>query len=94
MSGQIPARDPENQSLRPRPVPDPNWFQVWYEFQQRAEEELLAELRRQIGPDGDLKAAYREWYEVQMREHTEGFIQMLRNLHKAQRGVRHEEESP
>ena len=46
----------------------------------------MAELRRKIGPDGDLKAAYRQWYEEQMQEHTEGLIQMLRNLHNAECG--------
>ncbi len=30
---------------------------------------LLAGLRRRIGPDGDLTAAYQKWYADHMREH-------------------------
>ena len=94
MSDPISATDSTNQSPAPRRAPDPNWFKAWYELQQKAEEELLAELRRQVGPDGDLKAAYRQWHEEQMREHTEGLIRMLRNLHKAERRIRDEQRSP
>lgn len=48
------------------------------------EAKVLARLRVEIGPDGDLKAAYRRWYEEEMRQHTEGLIQMLKNLHRAE----------
>jgi hypothetical protein len=33
------------------------------------EQFLLAGLRREIGPDGDLKAAYRKWAEERDEEH-------------------------
>jgi hypothetical protein len=38
---------------------------------------LLAGLRRKIGPDGDLAAAYRQWYEAQMEEHDRTMLHMM-----------------
>lgn len=39
-----------------------NW-EAWYQAMELSHEMLLAGLRNRIGPDGDLKAAYREWSE-------------------------------
>jgi hypothetical protein len=44
---------------------------------------LLAGLRREIGPEGDLKAAYRRWYEEQMREHDRVVALTYKRLHAA-----------
>jgi hypothetical protein len=41
----------------------------WCEAVDASERFLLAGLRRKIGPEGDRKAAYREWYENHRREH-------------------------
>lgn len=41
---------------------------------------LLAGLRREIGPHGDLRAAYRQWYVEQMEEHDRTLIHMLQEL--------------
>jgi hypothetical protein len=41
----------------------------WLSLFDISERLLLAGLRRRIGPDGDLKAAYRQWYCEQMDEH-------------------------
>jgi hypothetical protein len=37
-------------------------------------------LRRRIGPQGDLQAAYRRWYARQMDDRDESQIQFLENL--------------
>ena len=42
---------------------------MWVDLMDACEQFLLAGLRREIGPDGDLKAAYRKWYAEQMEEH-------------------------
>ena len=40
------------------------------------EQLVLSALRREIGPDGDLKAAYRRWYEEQSEEHYQTLVHM------------------
>ena len=47
-----------------------------------SEQFLLAGLRREIGPDGDLKAAYRKWYKEQMEEHDKMIFHMMEELSK------------
>jgi hypothetical protein len=41
----------------------------WLSLLDISEKLLLAGMRLRIGPDGDLKAAYRRWYGEQMDEH-------------------------
>jgi hypothetical protein len=48
---------------------------------------VLAGLRRDIGPDGDLREAYRRWYAQQMEEHDRWMRELAENLFR--RGVRH-----
>jgi len=44
-------------------------IELWADWLDTCEEFLLAGLRRQVGPDGDVRAAYRQWYAEQMMEH-------------------------
>lgn len=46
-------------------------IRMWVDLMDACEQFLLARLREEIGPDGDLKAAYRQWYREQMEEHYE-----------------------
>jgi hypothetical protein len=55
------------------------------EFQNSEEKRVLAELREKIGQDGDLEAAYREWWEERRRESEEGIVLMLRNTARIER---------
>jgi hypothetical protein len=41
----------------------------WLSLLDISEKLFLAGMRRRIGPDGDLKAAYRRWYNERMDEH-------------------------
>lgn len=52
-----------------------------------SEELLLAGLRREVGPDGNVRAAYRSWCENQREEHDRMIRRMAMRLHE--RGVRH-----
>lgn len=54
---------------------------AWVDLMSMEERFLLTGLRRAIGPDGDLKAAYRQWYEQHMRERDE---QRLRSMRRGQ----------
>ncbi len=62
-------------------------LQLWIDVVDTGEAFLLAGLRRQIGPDGDLQAAYRAWYQQRMQEHDEAIRAQAENLYR--RGVRH-----
>jgi len=55
---------------------------MWIEVMNASEQFLLAGLRREIGPDGDLKAAYRQWYKQYMEEHDKMMYHMMEELSK------------
>jgi len=57
-------------------------IRMWIEVMNASEQFLLAGLRREIGPDGDLKAAYRIWYKEQMEEHDKMMYHMMEELSK------------
>ncbi|MFZ5831489.1 MAG: hypothetical protein ACOY3P_15505 [Planctomycetota bacterium] len=38
---------------------------------------LLAGLRREVGPEGDLRAAYRRWYAAQMETHDQMMVHLM-----------------
>lgn len=60
---------------------------LWADVVDANEALVLAGLRRQIGPDGDLRQAYRCWYVQQMEEHDRWMRLAAQNLHR--RGVSH-----
>lgn len=75
MAGQLippPGQEPQV----PKDATPQQCIRMWVDLMDTCEQFLLAGLRRQIGPDGDLKAAYREWYAQQMEEHD----QMIRRM--------------
>jgi hypothetical protein len=51
---------------------------MWVDLMNACEQFLLAGLRREIGPQGDLKAAYRKWYLEQMEDHDRMIRRMAR----------------
>jgi hypothetical protein len=55
---------------------------AWIDLMNACEQFLLAGLRREIGPDGDLKAAYRKWYAEQMEEHDCMILHMLHEFER------------
>ena len=59
---------------------------MWVDLMNACEQFLLAGLRREIGPDGDLKAAYRKWYAEQMEEHDRTMLHMMERLDRAAGG--------
>jgi hypothetical protein len=52
----------------------------WLDLMRTSDKLLLAGLRRKIGPDGDLTAAYRQWYAEHMRDHDVAVERMARRL--------------
>jgi hypothetical protein len=55
---------------------------MWLDLLDASEQFLLAGLRREIGPNGDLKAAYRKWYKEQMEEHDKMMYHMMEEFSK------------
>jgi hypothetical protein len=60
---------PELAPSIPHGLPASASIELWVEWLDTCEEFLLAGLRRQVGPDGDVRAAYRQWDAEQMMEH-------------------------
>jgi hypothetical protein len=56
---------------------------MWMDLMNACDRFLLAALRREIGPDGDLRAAYRKWYAEQMEEHDRTMVRMIERLNRA-----------
>ena len=55
-------------------------IELWSELVEENEALLLASLRARIGPDGDLKAAYRDWQGRRLEEHDRKLVALLENL--------------
>lgn len=53
---------------------------MWLDLMDACEQFLLAGLRREIGPDGDLRAAYQKWYAEQMEEHDRTMAHMMAEI--------------
>ncbi len=53
---------------------------LWADLMDACEQFLLAGLRRQVGPHGDLAAAYRAWHEAAMAEHDRTMRHLLEEL--------------
>jgi hypothetical protein len=79
MSGEL-LPPPDLAPPIPRATTPDEWLALWVDLMNTCEQFLLAGLRREIGPDGDLQAAYRRWYEQQMEEHDRMIIHMLQEF--------------
>ena len=86
MSGQL-IPPPGFEPRVPDDATPEQCVRMWVDLMDACEQFLLAGLRREIGPDGDLKAAYRKWYTEQMEEHD----RMIRRMAQTpqQRGGDH-----
>jgi hypothetical protein len=61
----------------PQGPPGSRGIELWAEWLDTCEEFLLAGLHRQVGPGGDVRAAYRRWYAEQMTEHDRTMRHLL-----------------
>ena len=64
---------------------------LWAEACDAEEQRVLAELRAKIGPEGDLRAAYREWLREQSDIKERHWIDMLTRLGKLEAAAREEQ---
>lgn len=56
---------------------------MWIEVMNTCEQFLLAGLRREIGPEGDLRAAYRQWSAERMEEHGRTIQRLAERLSRS-----------
>ncbi len=61
-------------------------IELWAQLVDESEALLKAGLRAKIGPNGDLEAAYRDWYRRHMQEKDRRQIEFAENLTKRERG--------
>ena len=64
-------------------------IELWADLVDTSEAFLLAGLRGRIGPEGDLQAAYREWYARRMEDHERAQIRFLENLSRREAASGH-----
>jgi hypothetical protein len=62
---------------------------MWLDLMRTTDKLLLAGLQRRIGPGGDLRRAYREWYSEQMREHDQVVERIAERLSAAPQETSH-----
>ena len=62
-------------------------IELWANLVDSCEALLLSGLRSRIGPQGDLQAAYRDWYARTMEDHDRAQIQFLENLSRREKGI-------
>lgn len=55
-------------------------IQIWCALMDACEELLLAGLRREMGPDADIRKAFRAWYAAAMEEHDQEALKFLASL--------------
>jgi hypothetical protein len=62
-------------------------IELWAEWLDTCEGFLLAGLRRQVGPDGDVRAAFRQWYAETMTEHDRTMLHLLAEFDRRSRSL-------
>ena len=79
MAGQL-IPPPELAPPVPHGLTPQQRIALWVDLLDAGEQFLLGGLRREIGPNGDLQAAYRQWYAQRREEHDRAIFHMLKEL--------------
>jgi hypothetical protein len=58
---------------------------IWAQMVDEGDQMVMAGLRRRIGPNGDVHAAFLEWLDRQTAEHDRAIAQMITNLRRRER---------
>jgi hypothetical protein len=81
MAGQL-IPPPELAPPAPDGLTPAQRIALWVDLMDTCEQFLLAGLRRQVGPEGDVRAAHRHWYARQMEEHDRAMIRMMQEFER------------
>lgn len=68
----------------PKNMPDEQRVAAWADWLDTCEQFLLAGMRRRIGPEGDLQAEFRRWYEERMAESRKKWVNIGRHLKRGE----------
>jgi hypothetical protein len=81
MTDPLPLPPDLTPTVPPSATPE-QCIAMWVDLMNACDAFLQAGLRREIGPDGDLKAAYRKWYAEQMEEHDRMMLHMMQEFER------------
>lgn len=81
MAGQL-LPPPELAPTVPADATPQQCIAMWLDLLDACEQFVLAGLRREIGPDGDLRAACRRWCAEQREEHDRAIRHMAEALNR------------
>lgn len=73
---------PELMPTIPKSATPQQCIAMWADLVNACDQFLLAGLRREIGPEGDFKAAYRQWLEERREDHDRALMHMMEELER------------
>lgn len=76
--GLLPS--PEHAPSVPADATPQQRIAIWLDLLHTGHKLLLAGFRREVGPNGDVQEAYRNWYAQQMDEHDRTVARMLERM--------------
>jgi hypothetical protein len=68
-----------------RDFPAEQKIALWAEMVDEGDQFLMASLRRRLGPNADVQAAFLEWLDRRNAEHDRAVVQMITNLRRRER---------
>lgn len=80
----IPPPDLAPPSVKHLPIE--KRFELWFELLDENEALLISGLKAKVGPHGDWKAAYRDWYARHVEEHDQMLAAFATNLTRREAG--------
>jgi len=86
VAGQLLGPADMCSSVSPTATPD-QCIRLWLDLMSTCDQFLLAGLCREIGPDGDLRAAYRRWYSGEMEQHDRMMVHLMEEFSRRDRST-------
>ena len=81
MAGSLVSPPELTPSVPPSATPQ-QCIAMWADLTAACDQFLLAGLRRELGPSGDVAAAYRKWYAEQTEEHDRVMLHMMEEFER------------
>ncbi len=79
MAGQL-IPPPDLAPSVPKDCTPQQCIALWLDLMRTADKLLMAGLRREVGPEGDIQAAYREWYAQDREQHDRTVARMMQKI--------------